>query len=489
MSVTSVSRWRFRAAIAFTIALLFALSSTVLAFAAGGAPFVRISVDPYTNATSQHQTELEPDTLSVGKTIVSTFQTGRFTDGGASNIGWATSKDGGATWKHGFLPGTTIYAKPAGTYARISDTAVAYDKAHSTWLVVSLALNSSGAGAAVLVSSSANGLHWNNPVAASIGSSSDFYDKTWIVCDSHPKSPYYGHCYIEFDNYALGDYVQMTTSTDGGKTWGPLMATADNAFGTGGQPLVQPNGTVVVPMDDQFESNVLAFTSSNGGSSWSSTVLITSIQRHFSNGGIRAPALIGAAIDKTGKVYVVWSDCRFESGCSANDIVMTTSTNGTSWTSVQRIPADAVGSGVDHFIPGIEVQPGTGGAKAHIALAFYYFSNTNCSTCDFTVGYVSSTNGGNTWTSTKQIGNPFNVAWAANTTQGYMVGDYISVSFAFGKAYPVFAIAKAPKGSIYHEFSASVKTGLDVVGGSNSSSGDRVVYMHHPATTSIAHSL
>ncbi|HSR22259.1 MAG TPA: exo-alpha-sialidase, partial [Candidatus Eisenbacteria bacterium] len=65
--------------------------------------------DPFTNSTSQHRTEVEPDTFSNGSTIVSVFQTGRFTDGGSSDIGFGTSTDGGSTWTGGFLPGLTPY--------------------------------------------------------------------------------------------------------------------------------------------------------------------------------------------------------------------------------------------------------------------------------------------------------------------------------------------------------------------------------------------
>ena len=68
------------------------------------------------------------------------FQTGRFTDGGSSNIGWATSTDSGATWSHGFLPETTVFANPPGPWDRISDPAVAYDPKHDVWMAEGLAL-------------------------------------------------------------------------------------------------------------------------------------------------------------------------------------------------------------------------------------------------------------------------------------------------------------------------------------------------------------
>lgn len=91
-----------------------ALAATTLAVSAGTATaapaLTQISADPYTNSSSQHATEVEPDTFSYGSTIVSAFQVGRFTDGGSSNIGFTTSTDGGATWTKGFLPGITTYA-------------------------------------------------------------------------------------------------------------------------------------------------------------------------------------------------------------------------------------------------------------------------------------------------------------------------------------------------------------------------------------------
>src|SRR5919108_241997 len=90
-------------------------------------PLTTVSTDPYTNLSSYHQTEVEPDTFSFGSTVVAAFQVGRFSDGGSSNLGYATSTDNGTTWTSGFLPGTTKYADPPGPWARISDPSVTYD--------------------------------------------------------------------------------------------------------------------------------------------------------------------------------------------------------------------------------------------------------------------------------------------------------------------------------------------------------------------------
>src|SRR5713226_2202229 len=128
MSLISQFRGPIRALVAVTLALVFALSSTVLAFAR--VTLIQLSSDPFTNSTSQHQTEVEPDTFASGSTFVSTFQVGRFFNGGASDIGFATSTNGGHSFKKGFLPGTTPFSTPAGIYARVSDASAAFDAKH-----------------------------------------------------------------------------------------------------------------------------------------------------------------------------------------------------------------------------------------------------------------------------------------------------------------------------------------------------------------------
>src|SRR5581483_10782405 len=121
----------------------------------------QISRDPFTNSTSQHQTQVEPDTLSFGPIVVSAFQSGRFfAGGGSSDISWATSFDAGLTWKTGNLPGITVFN--GGTYGRVSDSVVAYDLAHHTWLIASLAVQTTtdvNGSTAVIVNRSSDGLH------------------------------------------------------------------------------------------------------------------------------------------------------------------------------------------------------------------------------------------------------------------------------------------------------------------------------------------
>jgi hypothetical protein len=334
-------------------------------------------------------------------------------------------------------------------------------------MISSLALSETGGvhGAAVVTSRSSNGgLTWTTPVTTATGAN---LDKNWIVCDTTSTSPFFGNCYTQYDDNAAGNRMKMRRSTDGGLTWGPALNTGDAASGLGGQPVVRPNGTVLVPFQSS-SGQIRSFRSIDGGASWRATVLVSTIQSHTVAGGLRTSPLPSAEVDSNGTVYVVWQDCRFRSGCAANDIVMSKSTSETTWGPVTRIPIDATTSTVDHFIPGIGVDRSTSGATARIGLTYYFYPNRSCSaaTCQLTVGFISSTNGGASWSAPTQLAGPMTLSWIANASQGRIVGDYISTSVRNGaNAYPTIAVAFAPSGSTFNEAVYVPTGGLAISGG------------------------
>src|SRR5919201_3285859 len=118
-----------------------------------------ISRDPYRNADSVHETEVEPDTAANGSAVVAVFQVGRVFDGGAANIGFAVSRDRGRSWRHGLLPALTPFSRPRGTYPRATDPSIAYDAVHRVWLVATLAFGPDSS--ALLVSRSRDATHWS----------------------------------------------------------------------------------------------------------------------------------------------------------------------------------------------------------------------------------------------------------------------------------------------------------------------------------------
>jgi hypothetical protein len=93
------------------------------------------------------------------------------------------------------------------------------------------------------------------------------------------------------------------------------------------------------------------------------------------------------------------------------------------------------------------------------------------------VGFISSLDGGNTWSAPTSLAGPMALSWLPSTFSGPMVADYIATSFAGGKAYGFFAVAKAKSGTTFDEAIYTTKSGFDVAAarGSYSSAGERRV--------------
>jgi len=456
-----------------TILILLAISLALVLPAGAQSGLARISVDNLTNSDSVHKTEVEPDTFAWGNTIVSAFHVARRPGSigwGSGDVGFSTSTNGGVSWTHGDLPGLTVNYD-GGTYGAAADPSVAYDAKHGEWLISTLPLvglnGSSQYIGDVAVSRSTDGLTWGNPINID---KTHLDDKNWSVCDNTTSSPYYGNCYTEWDQaYGTGD-VLMSVSSDGGQTWGPGLASSDHAGGLGGEPVVQPNGTVIVPFEG---GGIDVFSSTNGGKSWGKSQAIAGINSHLVAGGMRNPNLPSVGIDGLGNVFVVWSDCRFRTKCASNDIVMSSSADGKTWSAVTRIPIDPTTSTVDHFLPGIGIDPATSGSSAHITVVYYFYPKSNCSstTCELGVGFATSTNGGTTWTAGVKIAGPMKLAWLPVSDNGPMVADYIGVAYVNGNAFGVFADALAPSGSTLQEAMFTTKEPLPAPGSAPQFSG------------------
>src|SRR5690242_15799451 len=183
------SRFRFGAVVVWLAAVA---ALAIPGSASGNVPLTRISSDPFQNTSSQHATEVEPDTFSSGATTVSVFQVGRFFNGGATDVGFARSTDGGATWgPPGFMPGLTatsgIPGTTGGSFERVSDASVAFDARHGVWMASSIPLEPNTLLVpTVLISRSTDGgatfgapVSIPPPVANKVN-----LDKNWTACDN-----------------------------------------------------------------------------------------------------------------------------------------------------------------------------------------------------------------------------------------------------------------------------------------------------------------
>jgi hypothetical protein len=401
----------------------------------------QISSDPYRDELGQHASQVEPDTFAFGSTIVSVFQSGRVFDGGASNTGFATSLDGGRSWRSGFMPGLTPGSSPPGTHERASDPVIAYDARHRVWLATSL-LVSPGRGGAIVVNRSPDGLRWGPPVTVAETARDLLLDKQWLVCDNGVASPFAGSCYMAYSDFRT-IRMSLQTSRDGGLTWSAPVGSPDDAgrtsmlgrFAPAPQPLVRPDGVLVIPFHDEFR--LAAVRSLDGGVSLTTATAIAPADFDESR-ILRDPPLPSAEIAGDGKVFVVWPDCGLRPACSGNDLVVSSSADGVTWTPKRRIPT---GTSFNSVLPGLAVDPASAGARTRLAVAYY-----TTSALGLDVHVVASSDGGATWSAPQRLSaQTMSLQWIPATTGGLMVGDYISTSFVNGNAVPVFAIASRPR--------------------------------------------
>jgi hypothetical protein len=384
---------------------------------------VRISVDP-TTGPAQHPTEVEPSAASSGAGVVAAFQLGRYTDGAAEAIGFASSADAGRTWRSGVLPALTI----GGPWSRVSDPVVAWDATHSVWLVSSLVLTATRNG--LVVSRSGDGIAWEPPVSADESPSGLAYDKEWLTCDNWPSSPRRGSCYLLWTDVAR-HAIDSQVSLDGGLTWSaPVVAAASGAIA---EPGVLPDGTVVLAYLAGDLGPIAAVRSADGGATFSASVQVSDLQ-FASPAGVRAPPLPSIAVDGAGRIVLAWSDCRFRVGCFANDPVFSASTDGLAWSAPARAAT----------LPGAtSALTATVGAGAAGRLAVGYYVVTGA-----TLGFrlTTSADGGATWAPPRALeAAPMQRFWLPITGGGLFLGDYVAIPFAAGRPLPIFALANSAR--------------------------------------------
>jgi hypothetical protein len=413
----------------------------------------RLSVDSSINPLGQHETSVEPADAAWGTTVVATFQVGRFAKGGASNIGFAVSYDSGRTWHRGLLPGVTAESSPAGPEDAASDPSVAYDAAHGVWLIGALTLERGGS--RVMIAHSSDGLHWSPPVTAASG---PLLDKDWLACDNSSSSAHRGRCYALYTD----DDKNITTSQssdDGGTTWSAPVKATGVLVGT--QPAVLPNGTLVsiagaYAGEQALTGSIEALRSTDGGATFTRATVSTFSAA--SNSPMRAISLPSLALDGTGTVYAGWADCRFRTACAANDIVLSSSTDGVTWSAPARVPVAPESSTLDAMIPGLGADPTR---PEHLGLVYAYFTPGSCAkgSCTLGIAFVQSPDGGASWSKPLRLdAEPMRMAWLAEA-QGRMVGDYFATAYAGDRVVPVFTLAIAPTAARLHEaiFAASLE--------------------------------
>src|SRR5438046_1447359 len=201
----------------------------------------------------QPDTEIEPS-IAVNpanpKNVVTVYQEGRIADGGDATNGYATSFDGGETWKFGELPGLTSYPGQGGAFERASDAVVAFGP-HNLVYANSLVFdfnNNQGLRSGIAVNVSKDGgKTWSEPVVFQDDGLGGTNDKNWIVVDmGKGAGHHYGRVYAVWDRVAPVVYDYCDQGCDHLSNWLPNLQTIPGVVfpgqGIGAYPVVTKDG-------------------------------------------------------------------------------------------------------------------------------------------------------------------------------------------------------------------------------------------------------
>jgi len=389
----------------------------------------RLSRDPYTGLEAQHESEVEPDSITVGRTTVVTYQVGRRFGGAADNIGFAVSNDDGRTWRSGLLPGLTRVSSPPGPNERASDPVVAYDAANRVWLIGTLALE--GQTTRLTVSRSTDGLMWSAPINAAEASfaSGITFDKNWIACDNGAASRFRGRCYIAYTDTLQNDRLAVLTSLDGGLTWSlPVGVPVTDAVGA--FPVLRPNGDLVI-VYLWAGRRIGASVSTDGAATFGPPATVADLQVRTAR-GLRFFPLPSADVDPSGQVWATWHDCRFSSGCNENSVTVSSSPDGRTWSA----PARAT-SGRNAYLPAIGFHPTNGS----VAIVYYVLRPGGGIDAELVEGRA-----GRFSAPRRLSAQTMRREWSPDTVSGRMLADYLSVHYAGTTPLAIWVLASEPVG-------------------------------------------
>jgi hypothetical protein len=418
----------------------------------------------------QPDTQIEPS-IAVNpanpKNVVAVYQEGRIANGGDATNGFATSLDGGKTWRYGELPGLTFYPGQGGPFERASDAVVAFGPdniVYANSLVFDQSTdNGLRSGLTVNVSKD-GGLHWSKPVFFQDEELGGLNDKNWIVVDtSNAPGHHKGRVYVVWDRVAPVVYDYCDHVCDQLGNWLPNLQTIPEVVfpgqGIGAYPVVLKDGGLGIIMDadsggipsptgqDEPELGLnakIVFVRAPlaGTTPFPAPLQFLPPENVATNMGRGIPAqragsLPAAAVDPdSGAIYATWEDTRYRTD-GTNDAVITRSTdNGVTWSPPLRLNGGLPNDRIDHY--NVSVATGAGGS-VHVTYRQRNESGKGPLYTDvIDTIYQESTDGGTTWSAPLKVNKePSNPWWGAFSRDGTFEGDYNQIASAGGYTYVV----------------------------------------------------
>ncbi len=394
-----------------------------------------------------------------------------FPDVGTSGV--YTSADAGATWTNrGLLPGYTdtgaavapsagrlATSAPAGSLVSDGDAVVAFGpklgtdgkfswsngvRAYYANLSAYSTAGRPGNQAAEMIGVSVSdtyGASWYDPIVAAQSHGNVFNDKESLWADRNPSSPYFGRVYVSYTEFRsvaeTAEPVIVVYSADGGLTWSgqnQVSAAYNNGSRGGRQGSVirtGPHGEVYLSFEDgdnKLGSQQVLVVSLDGGATWSKKISIstvTDLAAAIPGSNFRTDSFSSMGVDQTtsrrsGAVYVSWADATSGSG---RIVVSTSLDQGQTWSAARTVSTAREGYA---FYQGLDVAPNGRidiGYQALVAKDPSTYGTGNASIDSY---YVSSTDGGLTWSRPVKVSSSSSdpAASSQNNLRLQFWGDY-----------------------------------------------------------------
>lgn len=351
-----------------------ALPTRRLAFPGDVTAPVRLSSDLLaSDGESQAETQAEPYlAASPGdpRNVLAGWQESRYANGGARALGYAASTDEGATWNEGLASGLTRAS--GGAWDRASDPWVAFGPGSRAYFC-SLLFDENSPDNAIGVNRSTDGGRTWGPVVIAAFSNAEFNDKQSLTVDTSEGSPFLGRVYVVWD-------ANFDTNMDGG-------------------------------IDRQ---TVLVTHSSDEGSTWSRPV---KVRKKGANVGCIA------RVGPDGSVSMVWLGGSL-TGRKSYIYFAKSTDGGETWSKARRI-SEVRAAGVSGFrsgngLPSFDVDPATG--ALHVAWSDARFTGVD------QIALISSTDGGVTWSAPRRVSDGPGDAPAFTVSVAARPGGHVAVS-------------------------------------------------------------
>ncbi len=388
---------------------------------------------------------------------------------GGPGLGVSYSNNGGTSWNPLQLPyppdpyggGNFIDAfDPTATADALGNLYVAHISTDYDW--------ANGPASGLFVHRSTDGgITWNAPVAVATdgppSGSPDpnyrFNDRCQITADVNPASLFFNNIYIVeikdrgWNNPLLQSDIYFSTSTDGGLTWSTQVILNGSQSNMANMPVpaVAPDGTIYVSWLDYNvqtggSGSIYLDVSTDGGITWRSSdipVMTIPLPPLNLNGGsdvlAKGAPVIHTSPFNSQEIYMVFA-AQALGGDEGNIIFIKSTNGGATWSPGIMVNDD--GTNNDQVLPWMDVKP-----NGIIDVAWYDRRN-DPSDLNWEVYMATSTDGGNSFNANQMVSS-FS-APSPNTPSGLWMGEYLGLVVDQTHAYMTFTLASPDaQGDIY----------------------------------------